>query len=160
MYKCKHFKIQEIVTPQMYAAWGDRCWSLFDERLLITLDALRERFGSCTINDWMWGGNFKYSGMRDEHFYSSVQAYLNSRSQHKYGRAADCKFSAIVAAEVRAYILENPSEFPHVKFIETGPLANGKTMTWVHIDVRNGDVTCWSPVEGVISASEVIRRKL
>ncbi|HBC3824791.1 TPA: hypothetical protein NJ423_003404 [Vibrio parahaemolyticus] len=42
MYKCQHFKIQELVTPQMYSTWGVRCWSLFDDRLLRTLDALRK----------------------------------------------------------------------------------------------------------------------
>ncbi|AFN37522.1 hypothetical protein pp2_289 [Vibrio phage phi-pp2] len=161
MYKCKHFKIQELVTPQMHAAWGERCWSLFDDRLLRTLDALRERFGPCTINDWSWGGSFKYSGFRDENFYGSTQKYLDSRSQHKYGRAADCKFRNNTADQVRKYILENPEEFPYVKFIECSPLANGTSMSWVHIDVRNSeDVQCWSPKEGFIDADEVIRRKL
>ncbi|AJT61198.1 hypothetical protein AVU32_gp357 [Vibrio phage ValKK3] len=161
MYKCKHFKIQELVTPQMYRDWGEKCWTLFDDRLLRTLDALRERFGPCTINDWSWGGSFDDSGMRDENFYGSTQKYLASRSQHKYGRAADCKFRDIAAHEVRKYILENPDEFPYVKFIECGPLKSGNAMTWVHIDVRNGtDVYCWSPKEGVISHSEVIRRQL
>ncbi|AGN30337.1 hypothetical protein VPFG_00340 [Vibrio phage nt-1] len=161
MYKCKHFKIQEIVTPDMYYNWGDACWSLFDDRLLRTLDALRERFGPCTINDWSWGGSFKYSGFRDENYYGTTAKYLASRSQHKYGRAADCKFRDFTSEEVRKYILENPDEFPYVKFIECGPLANGSRMSWVHIDVRNSeDVQCWSPLEGFISADEVIRRKL
>lgn len=161
MYKCKHFKIAELVTPDMFSSLGEKCWTLFDDRLLRTLDALRERFGPCTINDWSWGGAFKYSGFRDDKFYSNVAAYLKSRSQHKYGRGADCKFKNHKAHEVRKYILENPDEFPYVKFIECSPLSNGNSMSWVHIDVRNGDdVYCWSPKEGVISNSEVIRRKL
>ncbi|CAM0062698.1 hypothetical protein VPHF86_0267 [Vibrio phage F86] len=159
MYKCKYFEIYELVTPQMYEAWGEKCWQLFDERVLITLDALREEFGSCVVNDWKWGGSFDDSGFRDVHFYSSVDAYLKSRSQHKYGRAIDAKFK-VPAHEVRKFILENPTLFPHVKFIETGPLKDGRAMSWVHIDVRNGDLICWSPKEGVISAQSVIERKL
>ncbi|CAL9991924.1 hypothetical protein VPHK567_0346 [Vibrio phage K567] len=159
MYKCKYFEIYELVTPQMYEAWGEKCWQLFDERVLITLDALRKKFGSCVVNDWKWGGRFDDSGFRDVHFYSSVDAYLKSRSQHKYGRAVDAKFK-VPAHEVRKYILENPDEFPHVKFIEVGPLKDGSDMSWVHIDVRNGDLLCWSPLEGVVSKEDVIRRKL
>ncbi len=159
MYKCNHFKIYELVTPEMYNKWGEKCWQLFDERILITLDALRERFGSCVVNDWKWGGRFDDSGFRDENFYSSVEAYFRSRSQHKFGRAVDAKFK-VPAHEVRKYILENPDEFPYVTFIEVGPLKDGSVMTWVHIDVRNGDLTCWSPKEGVIAKEDVIRRKL
>lgn len=161
MYKCKHFTIKELVTPQMYSAWGERCWSLFDDRLLRTLDALRERFGSCVINDWAWGGSFKYSGFRDELFYGSVEKYLASRSQHKYGRAADCKFKHHSANDVRKYVLEHPGEFPDITFIECSPLADGSAMTWFHFDVRNGDdIVCWSPLEGYVNNEEVIRRNL
>ena len=160
MYKCEHFGIAEITPPALHAKFGEKLWSLFDERLLMTLDALRKQFGTCTINDWSWGGAYKDSGLRDENFYSSTQAYLNSRSQHKYGRAADCKFKNVSAQEVRKYILQHPEQFPYITFIECAPLNNGSDMNWVHIDVRNGDLTCWSPVEGVIDKREVIRRKL
>lgn len=160
MYKAKHFSIKELVPRAMYEKWGEKCWSLFDERLLTTIDALRDKFGSCTINDWSWGGSFQYSGIRDEGFYGTTEKYLDSRSQHKYGRAADCKFKNHTAQAVRKYILENPTDFPYIKFIETGPLADGKAMNWVHVDVRNGDLTCWSPKEGVLAASTVINRQL
>lgn len=160
MYKCKHFKIYELVPPSLYNKFGEKCWQLFDERLLMTLDAMRERFGSCTINDWKWGGIFSHSGLRDETFYGTVEKYLTSRSQHKYGRAADCKFKDYTAQEVRAIILQEKEKFPYISFIETGPLKGGKPMTWVHIDVRNSDLTLWSPVEGVLSEQSVISRGL
>jgi hypothetical protein len=160
MYKCKHFGIKELVSPNIYNMHGDKAWGVIDERILRTIDALRERFGSCTVNDWSWGGKFEHSGFRDESYYKSTDAYLKSRSQHKYGRAMDCKFKNHKAHEVRKYIIQNQDEFPYVTFIETGPLKNGVDMSWVHIDVRNSPLVCWSPAEGVLNATEVINRKL
>lgn len=160
-YRCKHFSIKELVTPQMYSDWGDKCWSLFDDRLLRMIDMLREELGPCVINDWSWGGNFQHSGIRDEHFYGSAEKYLASRSQHKYGRAVDLKFNKMPAQEVRKYLIEHKDQYADIKFVECGPLRSGKNMDWVHIDVRNEQyLYCWSPIEGVIEHSEVVRRKL
>lgn len=159
-YICKHFGIEELVPERVFKKIGSRAWQLLDDRLLITIDALREEFGSITINNWKWNGSRQYSGLRDEHFYSSVTSYLSSRSQHKYGRAADMLFN-VSADKVRKFILENPEKFPYVTFVECSPLdKKGKAMSWVHVDVRNADLVCWSPVEGVISKEEVIRRGL
>ncbi|EMB9233725.1 hypothetical protein U9608_001221 [Vibrio alginolyticus] len=138
----------------MHSVWGEKCWTLFDDRLLRTLDALRKRFGPCTINNWSWGGSFNQSGLRDVSFYGSVPKFEASRSQHKFGRAADCKFRDYSASEVRKYVLENPDEFPFITFLEVG-------INWFHFDVRNGDnIVCWSPDEGYVSNEEVIRRNL
>lgn len=161
MYKCKHFGIKELVTPELYKKHGEKCWFLFDDRLLMTLDALRERFGTCVINNWAWGGVYRDSGLRDATFYSTAEKYAESRSQHKYGRAADCKFKGYSAQDVRKILIEEKDKFPFITFIETGPLDKyGKPMNWVHIDVRNSPMTFWNPVDGVISEREVIDRNL
>ena len=127
--KSKHFKIQELVPEHIYKARGEKSWELLDEKLLKTIDTLKEQFpkGSMTINNWLWGGNRNWSGLRtpDSPDYSET-------SQHTFGRAADMKFSAYDEADVRKFIINNPEMFPYVKGIE-----DFKGMTWVHIDVRN-----------------------
>lgn len=157
MYKCKYFKIYELVPESLYKAYGEWCWNLLDERALITLDALRERFGSLTVNNYKWNGIRSDSGFRDASFYKSIEEYSKSRSQHKYGRAFDFISNTHKAADIRKYIIENPTEFPYITFLEVGPIKRGKAMSWVHFDTRNCDFTCWSPVNGVVSPSKVIK---
>lgn len=125
MYKCKYFGIKELVSKKVFEDRGDKAWALLDERALKTIDALRDRFGSTTVNDWPWGGANQYRGFREGD--CSVGAQY---SQHKFGRAFDCIFRDISAEAVRRYILENPEEFPFISSIEMG-------VSWLHFDVRN-----------------------
>lgn len=132
MYKCKHFKIYELVPPSIYNKYKDtpyKMWLMFDDRVLREADKLRDKFGSCTINNWYWGGDFSQSGIR-----TPESRYYKETSQHSFGRALDLKFNSIRAEEVRKYIKENPSEFPLIKGLE-----DFKGMTWVHIDTRNAE---------------------
>ncbi|EOV9323797.1 hypothetical protein ACN5WI_002721 [Vibrio parahaemolyticus] len=153
-FKSEHFSVKELVSRETYQRHGEQAIYMLDDRLLRTLDALRKRFGPCTINNWSWGGSFNQSGLRDVSFYGSVPKFEASRSQHKYGRAADCKFRDYSASEVRKYVLENPDEFPFITFLEVG-------IGWFHLDVRNGDnIVCWSPDDGYVSNEDVIIRKL
>ncbi len=66
MYKCKKFKIQELVSNQVFKRYGaEFCWKFFDEDILIDLDTIREFHGeSITINDWSWGGSLQQCGLR------------------------------------------------------------------------------------------------
>ena len=34
MYKCKYFKIQELVCPHVYEKYGDKSWEFFNEEFL------------------------------------------------------------------------------------------------------------------------------
>jgi hypothetical protein len=154
MYKPEHFSVKELVSEKTYKQHSEASINMLDERALKTLDALRKRFGSCTINNWAWGGNFKHSGLREIEFYSSNEKFLKSRSQHKYGRAFDCKFKNHEAHEVRKYILEHQSEFPFITFLEVD-------IGWFHFDVRNGgEIACWSPDKGFVNSQQVIDCKL
>ena len=102
--KSKHFKIQELVPEHIYKARGEKSWELLDEKLLKIIDTLKEQFpkGSITINNWLWGGNRNWSGLRtpDSPDYSET-------SQHTFGRAADMKFSNYDEADVRNYIIQH-----------------------------------------------------
>lgn len=127
MYTCKHFAIHELVPPDVYHDRGERAWELLDPDMLRTLDMLRDRYGSMTVNNWFWGGDRKWSGLR-----TAGSPYFSPYSQHTFGRASDPIFKNITAEEVRVEIQaqkDNPT-FRYIKSIELG-------VSWLHFDVRN-----------------------
>ena len=63
-YRCRHFAIHELVPPLVLEDRGDRAWQLLDERLLATLDRLRDRYGPVTVNNYQWDGEREWSGLR------------------------------------------------------------------------------------------------
>lgn len=128
--RCEHFKIQELVSPEVFAARGDRAWELLDPAALRSLDLLRKKFGPCKVNDWHQGGNYKLSGLRP--FDAGLGA---AYSQHKFGRAFDCKFSQYTPEQVYEFVLANPKAFPEITVIEDVRF----TPTWFHFDTRNHD---------------------
>ena len=132
-YTPKHFQLEELVSPGLFNQYKDRqhiLWYQFDPKALFSIDGLRSIFGSCTINDWLWGGSYSQSGLRtpDSHYFSFL-------SQHTRARAFDNKFSDYSPEEVRQYILANPfkDELKYITCIEAD------TPSWVHIDTRNHD---------------------
>ena len=44
-YKCKYFKIKELVHPSFLGTNEVILWRLFDERLLKMADKIREKYG-------------------------------------------------------------------------------------------------------------------
>ena len=126
-YRPKHFGLRELVGPDLYMARGEAAWELLDPRGLAVLDALRDKWGPVTVNDWHVGGGFSQSGLRDP--VTGIGARL---SQHKSGRAFDCKFKDTTPQAVYAYLLENADEFPGLTTLED----IAATPTWLHFDVR------------------------
>ena len=125
MIKCSFFGIEELVSREVFSDRGEKAWALLDERALETLDALRKEFGPITVNDWKWGGSYEYSGFREPDCGIGA-AY----SQHRFGRAFDCKFKNVSVDRVRARILSTPEKFPHISALEMN-------VSWLHFDVRN-----------------------
>ncbi len=64
MYRCKHFSIHGLVPPDVFNERQEKAWELLDERLLITLNRLRERYGPITVNNYYWGNDREWSGQR------------------------------------------------------------------------------------------------
>lgn len=125
-YRCKHFKIQELVSRKVYKDRGDKAWELLDPRALETLDTLRDNLGvSLTVNDWSWGGGRQNSGLR-----MPGTKYYSRYSQHSFGRAFDVISSHVTADYMREHILNNEHLYPHIGSIELG-------VSWLHFDVRN-----------------------
>jgi hypothetical protein len=83
---------------------------------------LRRRYGPTVVNNWHQGGAFSESGLRTME--TGTGAAL---SQHKFGRAFDCKFRNVTPAEVWADLQATPnlSCFEHIQRIEAGA-----GMTW------------------------------
>jgi len=128
--KSKYFKIYELVPKELYdLIKEDELWNLFDDKLLYTIDSIKEKFnkGTMTINSWHWDGYRNQSGLRTKN-----SKLYSEGSQHSIGKATDSIFSDYNTEEVRQYIIKNPKEFPYIKGIELG-------VSWLHTDVRDSN---------------------
>ena len=149
MYIPKYFQPHELVYPELFFTYEKKnqtnsLWLSIDERVLITLDCLRERFGTCYVNNYYWGGNRKESGLRN--MSTSTGATL---SQHKFGRACDVVFKNITAEEVRQEMkklrcfdkdMRNETDSKYLPFKYINAIEwhqNGNPISWFHFDVRN-----------------------
>lgn len=129
MYRCRHFKIEELVPPELLKLYGEEgCWRLLDERICRSADQFGDQFGPIVVNNWAAGGTYRESGLRD--FRTATGA---ENSQHKFGRALDLKSKLYTPKQMADYLLSHLDRFPFVTTIED--LAS--TPTWLHIDCRN-----------------------
>jgi hypothetical protein len=122
----KYFVIEELVDKATYEARCQLAWELIDPRLITFIDKLKAKFpnGTCTVNNWKWGGDRQWSGLR-----TPESPYYSKYSQHTFGRAIDCIFSDYTTKEVREYIIKYQEDFPEVKGVEIAG--------WCHFDLRN-----------------------
>ena len=132
--KSKYFKIQELVSEQVYKKYGEKSWMFIDEKLIKTLDLLREHFNKpIIVNNWLWGGELHQRGLRankDEMVANKKDYYI---SQHCLGKAVDFNVKGMTAQEVYEEIIKNKDKFYLISRIENIKY----TPTWVHIDVAN-----------------------
>ena len=137
MYKCKYYKIQELVSPVVYNKWGEQAWMFFSEDTLRDLDYIRESYGSpIIINNWVSGGTLKQCGLRsnmDDLVKSKKTLYL---SAHIRGTAFD----------LHCFYGHNNKLWQHCyNLIKSKKISfNGledykKTNGWVHIQRTNID---------------------
>ncbi len=127
--KSQFFKIHELIPQHIFSTYKSYAWKFIDPRLIETIDMLKKYFpnGTITINNYYWGGNRKWSGLR-----TPISPDYSETSQHSFGRAVDCIFSDYDVEAVRQFIISNPALFSHVKGVELD-------VDWLHIDVRNED---------------------
>jgi hypothetical protein len=128
--KAKHFKIHELVDEKTYLRYGEKAWWFIDESLICLIDAMRDEFGPATINNYRFGGDRSWSGLR-----TTESEWYSPYSQHTFGRAADILFKEHTAADVRKAMTENPD-----KWLAICPsITLEDDVSWVHVDVRNGE---------------------
>lgn len=128
MIKANHFKIHELVPPAIFTMFGENAWWFIDPRLVVLIDAMREEFGSATINNYKFGGKREWSGLR-----TPDSPWYKPTSQHSFGRAADMIFKDYSASGVRDLMIANQS-----KWLAICPsITLERDVEWVHVDVRN-----------------------
>jgi hypothetical protein len=143
MYKCKYFKIKELVNPVMLSLSEDVLWLLLDERVLRVADQIREWYGECTVNTSV----LKDCGLRP--FNAGGAVY----SQHKYGRALDLH---IVSIEKEAEKIKDPEKRKKFKIEKYNEVRQDlmknlegvnfeNNINWLHIDVGNRENRLFNP---------------
>jgi len=138
IYKCKHFKIEELVCNHVMKSYSEgQIWSFLDENLKKTLDIIRERLNvPLTVNQPKMG--IFQRGLRC-HLCDLVKnnngPYITT---HIQGKAADLLLPAdcgMTAEDARKEIEKFADELPcNIRFEH---LQKGKPISWIHIDVRD-----------------------
>lgn len=126
----KHFKVQEFVDPKTYKIRGDNSIHIMDRRLVLLADWLRIKSGSgLTINDWAWGGGFKWSGLR-----TGESGYSNY-SMHMTGNALDLKSKVHSPRELQRIIEDNFEDLLEYTGLTGLRIEHtSATPTWLHVD--------------------------
>ena len=145
-YRCKYFKIKELVHPSFLGTNENILWMLFDERVLKGADRIRELYGACTVN----ADGLTDCGLRKMD--SKTGAVF---SAHKFGRALDLHIRSI---ELEGAKIKDPVERKKFKIKEYNKVRerlmvnhefdylvfeNG--ISWLHIACQNRDNRLFNP---------------
>lgn len=136
----KYFVPQELVDKQTFIKYKHDSWQFISTELLHTLLVLRELIGKpFYLNNWHIGGDFDERVLRTN-LCDIVQDRTTKKilylSGHPLGMAADFTVKGMTADEVRSFISQNADKLPYKVRLEYKVLSTGKTITWVHIDVK------------------------
>ena len=127
----KYFKPYEVVSKLVYTKYRDESIKFMDNRLLETLDIIREILGvPLVINDWYWGGKNQQRGLR-ENICQIVKSKGNTLylSSHCFGRAFDAVSAKMSAEQMRKKIVDNAYKLPY-------PIRMESNVTWLHVDLN------------------------
>ena len=136
MFTCRHFAIQELVPPEIYAGRGDKAWELLNPKILHAADGIRDMFGPTIVNTWHSRDLVTHWGRFTESGYRTPETKTGAKlSQHRLGCALDLKFTETTPIAVYEHIMANPDDFPEITCMENAH----STKSWLHIDCRNCD---------------------
>lgn len=129
-----YFGLEELICPHVYYKFGNFAWNFFDTRLIMTLDAIRDRIGRAIfVNDWHKKGQFSQRGLRCPECQlvkdKAVAGELYM-SAHTLGKAVDFEIQGMLAEESRKWIIQHEEWWPAAIRLESG-------VSWVHLDVYN-----------------------
>jgi len=131
-----YFTLDELVCPHVYDKFGETAWQFFDQRLLITIDLLRERLNKpIFVNDWQVHGRFDERGFRCIQCELVKKAITENRlyvSPHMTGQGVDFDVQGMLAEEVRVWIAQNKNILPY-------PIRLANGVSWVHLDTRDAE---------------------
>lgn len=124
----EHIDLRELIPPETWKLHATGAIEFIDPRIPCLLERIRSLCGNqpMTINNWHYGGRFKYRGFRPES--CKIGAV---KSQHKVGKAVDFDIKGMTAEQVRGVLRLNQIELMKLGLtrIETG-------VSWVHIDLK------------------------
>lgn len=127
----KYFNVYEVVDKTTYTKYKDSSIRFLDNRILETLDIIREILGvPMVVNDWYWGGNNQQRGLR-----TNICQIVKSKgnelylSNHCFGRAIDAVSAKMSAEEMRKKIILNAYKLPYPIRLEAG-------VSWLHFDLN------------------------
>ena len=123
-YIPKHFHAYELLPNDLYALHGDNGLYLIDDRILSTLDQIREFVDSpITVNNWKIGGPFSQRGYRNDP--NTGAKY----SAHRFGRAVDFDIAGITADAFRTKVKSGDYDkvLGYITRMEEG-------IEWIHMD--------------------------
>jgi hypothetical protein len=106
-------------------------FSLFDYKLLVALDWLREKFGQCIINNWSAGGTNHNRGLRMPSSKYYREGSMHSLHGDRPVKACDCSFRNYTADEVRYKIKQIADRGEYIPFNRIENKVN-----WIHIDTK------------------------
>ncbi len=122
----KDFIIQEFVPKETYSKWGKKSIRFINPKLPVMAQGYKDFYKgkSVTINNWLWGGVFNYSGYRPPE--CDIGA---PESAHRRGMALDLKIKDVEASQVQEDTKNNENYFMNlgVTCMELD------TDTWTHV---------------------------
>ena len=125
----KYFQVWELVDQKTYEEMGLRALSLFNPKILIALDNVREYFGRhMTVNTWHDGGQFQWRGYRTVEAAKALGS-ISGHEQHQQGNAFDFDIQGYSANTIRRAIKadqDNPM-FEGIMRLEAN-------VPWIHKD--------------------------
>ena len=144
LYRPRHFVLQELVCPHVYDAFGSRAFSFFDERILMTLDFLRDYWNlPIYVNNWDMAEEtrkklvlplFDKRGGRCVQCDTVKKASKEGRvycSAHIRFQACDFNVSKMSSNKVSLWLVSNYVLLPFPIRVEKN------TSGWTHIDTAN-----------------------
>jgi len=142
LYRPRHFVLQELACPHIFEKYGETAWQFFDDKLLMTLDLLRDQLGPIYVNNWdMSPAKRKQAGTQlfDERGFRCIQCSIVKEhikenilyvSPHMTGQGADFDVLGLSAPKVRLWCAANYILLPFSIRLE-------KSVPWVHLDTRD-----------------------
>lgn len=146
-YRCRYFVIKELVNPALLKKIGENiAWIMFDEQLLRKADAIRAKYGPCTINT----DGLTDCGLRDPQSPTGAKY-----SMHKIARGLDLHIRTIEQAAAK---IKDPVERKKFKIREYNKvreqlmvnhefdcLSFEHNIPWLHCDTGNRTNRLYNP---------------
>ena len=128
-----NFYLDEFINKTTYNKFGEKSQRYIRQELIQIAQTVRSFTDlPVTINNWIKGGSYNESGLRD--FTTSTGALY---SAHKFGAAMDLKIGSLTSEEMSQIIIDNYEDIFKplgVTRIEDPTFTRGKNRDWLHVD--------------------------